>query len=128
MVPIVLFAHVSGWENVVSGMTLTWGNQQLYMVVIWLCTQMALIAAVGIAMISMLDSFWAVSLRSFKVVLWWCGKLARVFFFSEMVLSIDKPNASFWGFIMLCGVSLIAAAAAVDSRAKDPLMDTKSES
>jgi hypothetical protein len=128
MVPIVLFAHFSGWENFIAGMTLTFSNQQLYMVAIWLCTQMSLISAVGVAMISMLDSFWAVSLRSFKVVLWWCGKLARVFFFSEVVLSIDKPNASFWGFIMLCGVCLIAAAAAIDSNAKDPMMDAKTES
>lgn len=128
MAPILLFSYFAGWENPMNAITLTSDNQQLYMVVIWLCTQTSLLSVVGLAMIGMLDSFWAVSLRNLKVVLWWVSKLARVFFFSEVVLSIDKPNASFWGFVMLCGVCLVGAAAAIDSNAKDPIMEAKTDS
>jgi len=125
--PFLIFAHCSGLENVVNAITLTSGSQQMYMLVVWLSTQMFLLSVVTFSLINMLDSFWAVSLRSFKVVTWWLTKCARIFFFTNTVLSVDKPDVSFWGFIMLFGVCLMVAAAAIDANAKDPTMEAKTE-
>jgi len=125
--PILLFAHCSGWENVIKGFTLVASSQQLYMLTLWLCTQMAVMSVVTMALIGLTDSFWAVSLRSMKAAFWWVAKLARVFFLSPTVLSIDHPNASFWGFVMLGGVALVGAAAAIDANSKDLYMEAKTE-
>lgn len=113
--PILTFAHISGWENVVTAVTWIASSPQLYMLVCWLCVQMIVFSAVNCAMISIFDSFWAVALHSFKAVYWWLERLVKVYLFSEVVLSIEKPNASFWGFIMLCGMILVGVASVIDA-------------
>lgn len=123
--PIVVLAHCMGWENVMNGIALVAAQQQLYMLVIWLCTQMVLLSVVTVALINMTDSFWAVSLRSLKAVLWWMYHLGRIFFLSSTVLSIDHPNMSFWGFIMLAGVVLVIAAASIDANSTDTIKEAK---
>jgi hypothetical protein len=115
--PVLAFAHFIGWENVIHAVTVTSGTRELYMLVLWLGVQTTLLSALQLGLIGMLDSFWAVSLRSFKAVYWWCGQLAYMFFFDREVLSIDRPNASFWAFIMFCGVLLVGAAAVTDAMA-----------
>jgi len=121
-VPVLAFAWYSGLEDVFKGISLTMKYPQLYLLVLWLCAQSTLIEAVTVALIRTLDSFWAVSLRCFKPVVWWLSKLVHVFLFSEAILSIDRPDVSFWGFIMLCGVCLVGAAAIIDSNTKDPVV------
>jgi len=124
--PILAFAHLIGLENVVQAISVTTGNPTIYMMVLWLGVQITVLSVISLALIGMLDSFWAVALRSFKAVLWWCSRLAYVSFLGHGVLSIDRPNASLWGFIMMCGVLLVGAAAVTDSKAQD-LHDTPSK-
>jgi len=117
--PIVAFAHIVGLENVVQCVTVTMANRTLYMMVLWLGVQIAVLSVISLALIGMLDSFWAVALRSFKAVFWWCGQLFYVFFLGKEVLSVDHPNMSLWGFVMMCGVILVGAAAVTDAKARD---------
>merc|ERR1719359_2331311 len=96
-IPFLSFAHLAGLENVQLAFEVTMGSRQLYMLVLWLCAQMALFSAVGLALIGMMDSFWAVALRSFKAVFWWCAQLAHMYILKpSIVLSIERPSASFW--------------------------------
>jgi hypothetical protein len=127
--PILMFGHVSGWENVVTAVTWIASSPQLTMLVCWLCIQMICFSAVNCAMIGMFDSFWAVALHSFKAVYWWLEKLVRVYLFSEVILSIEKPNTSFWGFVMLCGMILVGVASVIDATTtiSDPGMDKSQE-
>jgi len=116
--PVLAFAHAAGWENVSLAFEVTMGSRQLYMLVLWLCVQMALFSAVSLALIGVVDSFWAVALRSFKAVFWWCAQLAHLYFLNpSIVLSISKPHSSFWGFIMLGGCVLVGVAAVIDANA-----------
>lgn len=115
--PILTFAHISGWENVVTAVTWTVSQPELYMLVCWLCAQMIVFSVVNLAMIGMFDSFWAVALHSFKAVYWWLEKFLKAYLFSEMVLSIEKPHKSFWSFVMLCGMILVGMAAVIDANA-----------
>merc|ERR1719281_2182646 len=89
--PVVGFAHVTGWENVALAFEVTLASKQLYMLVLWLCAQMAVFSAVSLALIGMVDSFWAVALRSLKAVFWWCSQLAQMYLLNpSIVLSISK--------------------------------------
>jgi len=115
--PILGFAHFAGWEDVSLAFTVTMASEPLYMLVLWLCLQMAVFSGVNLALIGMLDSFWAVALRSLKAGFWWCGQLAHMYFLSSVVLSIQKPDASFWGFIMMAGCLLMGVAAVIDANA-----------
>jgi len=115
--PILGFAHFAGWEDVSLAFTVTMASEPLYMLVLWLCLQMAVFSGVNLALIGMLDSFWAVALRSLKAAFWWCGQLAHMYFLSSVVLSIQKPDASFWGFIMMAGCLLMGVAAVIDANA-----------
>merc|ERR1719281_727443 len=114
--PFLAFAHATGWENVGTAFEVTLASRQLYMLVLWLCAQMTVFSVVSLALIGMVDSFWAVALRSFKAVFWWCSQLAHMYFLNpSIVLSISKPHSSFWGFIMLSGCALIGVAALIDA-------------
>jgi len=127
-VPVLSFAHLSGWEDVRLAFEVTLGTQQLYLLVLWLSMQMVMFSGLNLALIGMLDSFWAVALRSLKAVFWWLCHLAPSLFLSESLhLSIDRPDASFWGFIMLGGCVLVGAAAVIDAHATpDSVMKAKS--
>merc|ERR1719238_1101078 len=114
-IPVLGFAYAAGWENVQLAFQVTIASRQLYMLVLWLCAQMALFSAVSLALIGLMDSFWAVALRSFKAVFWWVTQLAHLYFLQpDTVLSIEKPNTSFWGWIMLTGCLLVGVAAVID--------------
>lgn len=113
-VPVLLFAHLSQWEDVGLAFHTTLGERGLYMMVIWLCVQMALTSVVGVTLISLTDSFWTVSFRSLRVVYWWCSQLSMFFLMSEDVLSVARPNTSFWGFIMLLGTCVMGLSLVVD--------------
>merc|ERR1719453_2190284 len=39
--PVLGFAHITGWENVGLAFQVTMASRQLYMLVLWLCAQMA---------------------------------------------------------------------------------------
>jgi hypothetical protein len=125
--PVLALAHFAGWENVNLAFEVTMASRQLYMLVLWLCAQMTVFSAVSLALIGMMDSFWAVALRSFKAVFWWCGQLAHMYFLNpSMVLSVAKPHSSFWGFIMLGGCTLIGVAALIDaSKPRENTMEAK---
>merc|ERR1719453_1191346 len=89
------------------------------MLVLWLCIQMAALSAVTVALICMADSFWAVSIRSMRVVYWWVQELVMFYFASDALLSIARPHASLWGFVMLCGVTLGTASLFTDRKERD---------
>lgn len=115
-VPVLGFAHVAGWENVQLAFEVTMGSRELYLLVLWLCVQMVMFSAVSLALIGMMDSFWAVALHSFKAAFWWCTQLAHLYFLNpSIVLSIAKPHSSFWGFIMMTGCVLVGVAAVIDA-------------
>jgi len=126
--PILGFAHFTGWENVSKAVEITMASRELYMLVLWLGAQMVLLSAVGLALIAMMDSFWTVALTvSFKAVFWWCSMLMNMYMSCPLTnVSIQHPNASYWGFIMLVGCVLVGAAAVVDSTApREPIMAAK---
>jgi len=126
--PILGFAHLSGWEDVQMAFAVTMGNQSLYMLVLWLGVQMVLFSAVTLALISMMDSFWAVALTmSFKAVFWWCSNIMHMYMSCPMTnVSIQQPHASFWGFIMLAGCVAVGLAAKIDAETpKEPIANIK---
>merc|ERR1719198_2743988 len=107
----------------------TMANRQLYMLVLWLGVQMVLFSAVTLALVTMMDSFWAVALTmSFKAVFWWCSSFMHMYLSCPLTnVSIQHPHASLWGFIMLLGCVLVGFAAKIDaSTPKEPLSITKS--
>jgi len=114
--PILLGAHWSGYEDVHSAASLILGHRQVYMAVLWLCMQTAVISAVTVALISMVDSFWAVSARSLRVVFWWVRQLPLFYLTSGTLLSVARPHASLWSFIMVCGIGLGLSALVMDGR------------
>merc|ERR1719240_2052462 len=125
--PVLAFAHATGWENVSLAFEVTMASRELYMMVLWLCAQMTVFSAVSLALIGMMDSFWAVALRSFKAVFWWCSQLVHMYFLNpSLVLSVAKPHSSFWGFFMLGGCALIGVAALIDAnKPRENTMEAK---
>lgn len=127
-VPLLVFAHFAGWENIHMAFAVTMANQELCMLVVWLGVQMVLFSAVGLALIACMDSFWAVALTiSFKAVFWWCGNLVHMYMSCPFTnVSVQQPHASLWGFIMLLGCMLVGVAAVKDASApQEPLMAIK---
>merc|ERR1719159_866842 len=94
-------------------------HRELYMLVLWLGVQMVLFSAVSLALIAMMDSFWAVALTmSFKAVFWWCGHLLHMYLSCPFTnVSVQNPHASLWGFIMMLGCVLVGVAAVIDASA-----------
>jgi hypothetical protein len=115
--PILAFAQFVGWENIMQAFSVTAGTRELYMLVLWLGVQMVLFSVVSLGLIALLDSFWAVALTiSLKAVFWWCGNIMHMYMSCPLTnVSVDHPNASLWGFIMLLGCLLVGCAAVVDS-------------
>merc|ERR1719169_393878 len=75
-VPILLFAHMAGWEDVSEAFAMTFRFQEVSMLIAWLALQMALISVITVGVILMTDSFWAVALRALRVVYWWVQQLS----------------------------------------------------
>jgi len=117
--PILGFAHLAGWEDVRMAFAVTMGNRSLYMLVLWLGVQMVLFSTVTVALIAMMDSFWAVALTiSFKAVFWWCSSIMHMYMSCPLTnVSLQHPHASLWGFMMLLGCVLVGCAAKIDASA-----------
>merc|ERR1719491_440732 len=81
------------------------------MLILWLCVQMTAMSIVNSLLVSTVNSFWTVSLRSFRVVFWWCRVLFLFYFSSGAeLLSTSLPVESAWSFLMLCGLGLAVGA------------------
>lgn len=123
-VPILLAAHMLGYEDVRHAAAMITGHREVYMMVLWLCVQTVVISAVTVGLILTMDSFWAVAARSLRVVFWWARQLQLFYVTSSMLLSVARPHASLWSFVMLCGIVLGLAALVTDSRqTEDPNED-----
>jgi len=114
--PVLLLAHATGWENFLDALRMTFETREIYMLTLWLCVQMTATAAVWIGLIYTVDSFWAVGLRSMRVVFWWLKELFFFYILSDSLLSMARPHASLWSFVMLCGIGLVASSMAIDQR------------
>lgn len=123
-VPILLFAHMAGWEDVSEAFAMTFRFQEVSMLITWLALQMALISVITVGVILMTDSFWAVALRALRVVYWWVQQLWMFYAGAAIAgqnisMSTACPHASKWSFVMLCGFALAAAAICADRKAED---------
>lgn len=114
--PILISAHYFGHENVQDALLMITGNRKIYMSVIWLCLQAAVLSAITVALILTVDSFWAVAARSLRVVFWWVRQLPYFYLTSNTLLSVSRPHASLWSFVMVCGICLGMAAVIKDRR------------
>lgn len=117
--PVLLLAHLAGWEDVSLAAHMITSFREVYMLSLWLCIQMALISSVTVALISMVDSFWAVAIRSLRVVYWWFRELMVFYFVSDTLLSVARPHASIWGFVMFLGVVLAATSMYTDCQQQE---------
>jgi len=113
-IPIVSLAQVMGWEDVLEGLSMIFQQKQVLMIVIWLCVAMAATQAVSILLISMTNSFWAVALRTLRVVMWGAQMLMLYSLGSPLPLSIACPHSSLWALILTCGTFLAIAAIYTD--------------
>jgi len=118
--PIMLLVHIVGWEDVGQAVRVLMGYQEVYMLVLWLCMQMVAISLVSTVLICLVDSFWLVALRSLRVMYWWLQQLYMFYgAHPDTMVSLARPQVSFWSFVMFCGVGLVAVAAYNDRRADD---------
>merc|ERR1719395_317835 len=122
--PCLIGAHAIGFENVNLAMKMMASNPEATMLTVWLCIQISAISIVTIGLIRVLDSFWAVALRSMRVVFWWLHQLILFYFASAahqtaMSLSIARPHASLWSFAMFCSCVVITGAILLDERQMD---------
>jgi hypothetical protein len=116
-IPIVLGAQLSGWEDVLGGVAMIMRHREAAMLVLWLCVEMAFTSGTAAGLIFMVDSFWAVSLRSLRVVFWWARQIIPFYFASGgALLSTTHPHTSFWSFIMVCGLVFLLGAIVSDTQ------------
>jgi len=128
--PILIAAQWSGYEDVSHAFAMILGHREVFMMVLWLSVQTVAISTVTLGLIMVTDSFWAVAARSVRVVFWWLRQLQLFYFTSNALLSVVRPHASLWSFVMVCGIVLALGAAMTDSRAEektpsDKLMPSK---
>merc|ERR1719265_572157 len=83
--------------------------------VLWLAVQMAFMSGCFLALTSILNSFWAVVIRGFRVAAGFGKELIMFHIFSCKMLSVMNPRASGWGMVMLLGVILGGASSFVDT-------------
>mmetsp|Transcript_4178 Transcript_4178/g.7583 ORF Transcript_4178/g.7583 Transcript_4178/m.7583 type:complete len:403 (+) Transcript_4178:98-1306(+) len=128
--PVVVIAQIVGWEDVGEGLSMIFAQKQILMIVIWLCVAMAATQAVSILLISMTNSFWAVALRTLRVVMWGAQMLMLYSLGSPLPLSIACPHSSLWALILTCGTFLAIAAIYTDrqSHAEDSMPDASKAS
>lgn len=114
-IPLLAVAHLSGWEDVLAGASMVMRYQEVAMLVLWLCVQMALTTGASTALVYMVDSFWAVALRSLRVVFWWSREIVAFYFASGgTLLSVAQPHTSFWSFMMISGLVFMLGAVVSD--------------
>merc|ERR1719401_1044022 len=86
-----------------------------------------MISVVTICMIITLDSFWTVAARSLRVVLWWVKQLFAFYMTNSTLLSVSRPHASLWSYVMLCGLVLGLLGIVTDRKVSDLDSEYKSE-
>lgn len=123
--PILLLAHVAGWEDIGAAVAMIRNYPQVYMLIVWLCVQMSFSSALAASLIYTVNSFWAVSLRSLRVVFWW-SRVLFIFYFTSGadLLSTSLPNESYWSFVMFCGLCFMVAAICAETRPGDTVAET----
>lgn len=113
--PILMLCHLIGWEDVGAAFEMILTYSEVFMMVVWLCAQMAATSVLCITLIHVVDSFWTIALRALRVVFWSMGMLGTYYFSSHGIpLSIGCPHSSAWMFVLLCSVMLGGAAICSD--------------
>jgi len=115
-VPALIAAQWLGFEDVRHAFAMIIGHRQVYMTVLWLCVQTAGLSAVTVGLILTMNSFWTVAACSLRVVFWWLRQLQLFYLTNTMLLSVARPHASLWSFVMVCGIALGLGAWITDSR------------
>jgi len=123
--PILLAAHLLGYEDVQHAAAMIMGHREIYMTVLWLCVQTMAISMVTVGLILTVDSFWAVAARSLRVVFWWARQLQLFYLTSSTMLSVARPHASLWSFVMVCGILLGFTAFVTDRRQPEDIPEDK---
>jgi hypothetical protein len=125
--PILILANLIGWEDVGAAFQTIISSSSVFMLVTWLCAQLALTSVVCVMLILAIDSFWAIALRAVRVIFWAMSAL-MTFYVSEpgIALSIASPRTSFWSFVICCGAGLAAVAVYTDRKAEDEIIGDKS--
>lgn len=112
--PIVVGAAFLSVESPIAVLCMIVSSREVRMLVVWSCVQATALAGVCLLTTLCIDSFWTVALHSLRVVFWWAPTLYSMYSNTGMLLSVADPVASFWSFVMLCGLFLVAGAAFVD--------------
>lgn len=124
--PVLAIAYIAGWEDVGAAFQMMLSSSSVFMMVTWLCAQLALTSVVCVMMIMVVDSFWAIALRALRVIFWAMASLTAFYVSGPGVaLSIASPRTSFWSFVICCGAGLAAAAIYTDRRMEDTMFDEK---
>jgi hypothetical protein len=123
--PVLMLSHLLGWEDVGAAFQVILSQREIYMLVLWLCAQIALTSVVTIVLIQAVDSFWAVALRPLRVVCWGMVAFMKFYLTSSLALSVASPHSSLWCFVLLCGCGLAAAAIYTDRKAEDNIYNDK---
>jgi len=103
-------------EDVSKAFTMIYHYEEVTLLVLWLCIQAFAFAFVTMLLVRQLDSFWAVALRSMRVVYWWTWQLVIFYIGSNSLLSVSHPKISGWSFGMMTGLGLLAYAMYADTR------------
>lgn len=112
----LVFFPVLLLEDVTHAFRMIYHYEEVSLLVLWLCIQGFAFALVTVLLIRCLDSFWAVSLRSMRVVYWWGWQLLIFYIGSNSLLSVQHPKISGWSFGMMSGLALLAYAMYSDTR------------
>merc|ERR1719453_1970287 len=90
--PVLVAAHLLGWEDVLGGMSSLFGMPQIRMMALWLCVQMCVLSAARVGFTYIANSFWSVSLRALKAAFTWIREVAFLSTFAAGTsLSMSHP-------------------------------------
>eukprot|EP00929_Paragymnodinium_shiwhaense_P004999 TRINITY_DN106346_c0_g1_i1.p1 TRINITY_DN106346_c0_g1~~TRINITY_DN106346_c0_g1_i1.p1 ORF type:complete len:397 (-),score=71.65 TRINITY_DN106346_c0_g1_i1:34-1224(-) len=114
----IVFSPVLLFEDMKAAASMLLQYQEIALLVLWLCIQVAASSWVSTLLVRSLDSFWAVAFRSFRVVYWWCCQLVVFYLSTSSLLSIRHPRVSAWSFGMLAGIGVVVWALLTDTKPK----------
>jgi len=103
-------------EDSLKAFSMIWHYEEVRLLVLWLCIQAFAFALVTVLLIRNLDSVWAISLRSMRVVYWWTWQLIIFDLGTNSLLSVSHPKISLWSLVMLLGLGLMAYAMHIDTK------------
>jgi hypothetical protein len=104
--PLLVGFHLMGWEDAGSAFVMILTVAEVFMLVLWLCAQMAATSVLCVTIIHLTDSFWAVALRSVGVVLSALSMYHTWYTSQDAPLSLASPWTSFWMFSLFCSCLL----------------------